>query len=287
MRTDLFQSYGHCWVYQIWWHIECSTLTASSFRIWNNSKLEFLHLCALSPTFLYSVLSAPISTGKILSWSVAPRADFEGGFGMDDAQDARACPGRGDLGLMCVGMVSLLRWVHLPVLVWAEAGGWGWGLKWQPLLLLTTQQWCLASVVSWPSSADFLSCWTPYCCPFRLSSQPPAVPFLGPCPNPTFQHPALLPTEDTWLRLGWARLQYRPCARFLLCPAFHRWSTVFFDPPKVPFCPRRFPHHEGIFWLQEPLLAFSFPPGLLVPFLILFFSFLFFYPTVRGFFLSF
>ena len=37
MKTDLFQSYGHCWVFQICWHIECSTFTASSFRIWNSS----------------------------------------------------------------------------------------------------------------------------------------------------------------------------------------------------------------------------------------------------------
>ena len=29
MKTDLFQSCGHCWVFQICWHIECSTLTAS------------------------------------------------------------------------------------------------------------------------------------------------------------------------------------------------------------------------------------------------------------------
>ena len=36
-ETDLFQSYGHCWVFQICWHIECSTFTASSFRIWNSS----------------------------------------------------------------------------------------------------------------------------------------------------------------------------------------------------------------------------------------------------------
>ena len=34
---DLFQSRGHCWVFQICWHIECSTSTASSFRIWNSS----------------------------------------------------------------------------------------------------------------------------------------------------------------------------------------------------------------------------------------------------------
>jgi len=38
MKTDLFQSCGHCWVFQICWHIECSTLTESSFRIWNNWK---------------------------------------------------------------------------------------------------------------------------------------------------------------------------------------------------------------------------------------------------------
>ena len=37
MKTDLFQSCGHCWVFQICWHIECSTFTASSLRIWNSS----------------------------------------------------------------------------------------------------------------------------------------------------------------------------------------------------------------------------------------------------------
>ena len=37
MKTDLFQSCGHCWVFQICWHIECSTFTESSFRIWNSS----------------------------------------------------------------------------------------------------------------------------------------------------------------------------------------------------------------------------------------------------------
>ena len=37
MKTDLFQSCGHCWVFQICWYIECNTFTASSFRIWNSS----------------------------------------------------------------------------------------------------------------------------------------------------------------------------------------------------------------------------------------------------------
>ena len=37
MKTDLFQSCGHCWVFQICWHIEGSTFTTSSFRIWTSS----------------------------------------------------------------------------------------------------------------------------------------------------------------------------------------------------------------------------------------------------------
>ena len=37
MKTDLFQFFGHCWVFQIFWHIKCSTFTTSSFRIWNSS----------------------------------------------------------------------------------------------------------------------------------------------------------------------------------------------------------------------------------------------------------
>ena len=37
MKTDLLQSCGHCWVFQMCWHIECSTFTALSSRIWNSS----------------------------------------------------------------------------------------------------------------------------------------------------------------------------------------------------------------------------------------------------------
>ena len=37
MKTDFFQSCGHCWVFQVCWHIQWSTLTVSSFRIWNSS----------------------------------------------------------------------------------------------------------------------------------------------------------------------------------------------------------------------------------------------------------
>ena len=37
MKTVLFQSCSHCWVFQICWYIKCSTFTAPSFRIWNSS----------------------------------------------------------------------------------------------------------------------------------------------------------------------------------------------------------------------------------------------------------
>ena len=36
MKTELFQSCSHCWVFLICRYIECSTFTASSFRIWKS-----------------------------------------------------------------------------------------------------------------------------------------------------------------------------------------------------------------------------------------------------------
>ena len=56
MKTDHFQSCGHCWVFQICWHIECSTFTASSFRIWNSSTeipSPPLALFVVMPTWLH------------------------------------------------------------------------------------------------------------------------------------------------------------------------------------------------------------------------------------------
>ena len=51
MKTDLIQSCGHCWVFQICWHIECSTFTASSSRIWNSSTV-----ITSSPVALFVVM---------------------------------------------------------------------------------------------------------------------------------------------------------------------------------------------------------------------------------------
>ena len=47
MKNELFQSCGLCWVFQIWWHIECSTFTASLFRIWYSSSRILSPLPAL------------------------------------------------------------------------------------------------------------------------------------------------------------------------------------------------------------------------------------------------
>ena len=49
MKTDLFQSCGHCWVFQIFWHIECSTFTASSFRF-EIAPLEIHRLHSFVPS---------------------------------------------------------------------------------------------------------------------------------------------------------------------------------------------------------------------------------------------
>ena len=48
--TDLFQSCGHCWVFQICWHIEYSTFTASSLGFGNLRGMLILspHLSLLN-----------------------------------------------------------------------------------------------------------------------------------------------------------------------------------------------------------------------------------------------
>ena len=43
IKSDLFQSCGHCWVFQICWPFRCSILTITSLRN-ETVQLEFLHL---------------------------------------------------------------------------------------------------------------------------------------------------------------------------------------------------------------------------------------------------
>ena len=78
MKSDLFQSCGHCWVFQICWHIECCTFTASSFRIWKSSTgipspPLTLYVVMLSKAHLTSHFrmsgSRWVITASWLSWS--------------------------------------------------------------------------------------------------------------------------------------------------------------------------------------------------------------------------
>ena len=53
MKTNLFQSFGHCWFFQICWLIECYTLTASSFRIYNSSAGIPCRILAYKTSFAF------------------------------------------------------------------------------------------------------------------------------------------------------------------------------------------------------------------------------------------
>ena len=74
VKTDLFQFCGHCWVFQICWHIECSTFTASSFRIWNSSA------GILSPLLALFIVMLP--------WLRIPRC-----LALGERSHHRDCPG--------------------------------------------------------------------------------------------------------------------------------------------------------------------------------------------------
>ena len=65
-KTGLFQSCGHCWGFQICWYIECSTLIAPSFRIWNSSAG-----IPSPPIALFTVMcpKAHLTSHSRMSWS--------------------------------------------------------------------------------------------------------------------------------------------------------------------------------------------------------------------------
>ena len=72
MKTDLFQSCGHCWVFQICWHIECSTFTASSSRIWNSSTGIPSPPLALFVVMLSKALLTSHSRMSGSTWVITP-----------------------------------------------------------------------------------------------------------------------------------------------------------------------------------------------------------------------
>ena len=75
MKTNLFQSCGHCWVFQICWHIECSTWTPSSVccsplcLCIDQLRKTFLSLLAVlwNPAFRWMYLSfSPLPLTSLL-----------------------------------------------------------------------------------------------------------------------------------------------------------------------------------------------------------------------------
>ena len=78
MKTDLSQACGHCWVFQICWHIQYSTFTASSFRVWNTSTripspplALFIVMLPKAHLTSHSRMSGSrwVITPSLLSWS--------------------------------------------------------------------------------------------------------------------------------------------------------------------------------------------------------------------------
>ena len=72
MKPDLFLSCAHCWVFQIWWHIECSTFTVSSFRIWNSSTGIPSHPLALFIVMLPNTHLTSHSRMSGSRWVITP-----------------------------------------------------------------------------------------------------------------------------------------------------------------------------------------------------------------------
>ena len=72
MQTDLFQSCGCCWVFQICWLTECNTFTASSFWVLLNCGLEK----TLESPLDYKKIQAVYPKGN-QSWIFIGRTDAE------------------------------------------------------------------------------------------------------------------------------------------------------------------------------------------------------------------
>ena len=72
MKTDLFQSCGHCWVFQICWHIECSTSTlmAESEEDLKSLLMRVKEESEKTGLRLNIQKSKIMATGPITSWQI-------------------------------------------------------------------------------------------------------------------------------------------------------------------------------------------------------------------------
>ena len=109
MKTDLFQSCGHCWVSQICWHIKCNTLTAFSFRIWNSSTGIPSRPLAL---FVVMLLKAHLTSRSRMSgsrWVITPSWLSRSWRSFLHGSSVYSC----QLFLISSASFSALYWVHL------------------------------------------------------------------------------------------------------------------------------------------------------------------------------
>ena len=72
MKTDLSQSCGHCWVFQICWHIGSSTFIASFFIAWNSSTENPSPPLALFLVMLPKALLTSYSRMSDSRWVITP-----------------------------------------------------------------------------------------------------------------------------------------------------------------------------------------------------------------------
>ena len=72
MKTELFQVCSHCWVFHMYCHIECSTLAASSFSIWNSSVGIPSPLIALFIVMLHKAHLTSHSGMSGCRWVITP-----------------------------------------------------------------------------------------------------------------------------------------------------------------------------------------------------------------------
>ena len=133
MKTDLFQSCGRCWIFQICWHIECSTFKASSFRIWNSSTWILSSPLAL---FIVMLSKAHLTSHSRISCfshvqffailcTEPHQALLSMGFSKQEYWSTLLYPPPGDLphpGSLYVKskelVLNLPRWFQLPAFEW-------------------------------------------------------------------------------------------------------------------------------------------------------------------------
>ena len=132
MKTDLFQSCGHCWVFLICWHIECSTFTASSFRIWNSSNgiplpplVLFIVMLPKALLTLYSMMSGSrwVITPLWLSgsWRSSLYSSYEDLQDLLELTPPKICPFH-YRGLECKSRKSRNTWSNRQI--WPSSTEW-------------------------------------------------------------------------------------------------------------------------------------------------------------------